>query len=153
MAGAPQGKVIHNRNDSMKKSTIIIISLACAVGLARVAMPWRNLQESRAENPTPQDIREAESEKAESAMLLQVSNHVGFQRIIQKICQASPLDDITNWRGSCTFDYVNTIGGVERTNIAYIFKALPDGLVSCQQDPAWEMELFHEEMLKHGNPP
>ena len=83
---------------------------------------------------SPQELREQAAEQAESVMLEACSNHVGFLRIVDKLCQASPLDDVTNWRGNCTFDYVNKLGGVERTNLMFIFYA-KGNIVVAQEDP------------------
>lgn len=71
---------------------------------------------------------------AELLMLKQSSNDVpGFSRLIDSHVDTSG-DNLKSWSGEVTADFVNHIGGIDRTNIHYAFNSL-DGDLDCSQNP------------------
>jgi hypothetical protein len=59
-------------------------------------------------------------EEAERVQLKACSNYLGFTRIIDHYVNATP-DEVSNWTGNATVDFVNRQGGAERTNLLFIF--------------------------------
>ena len=73
------------------------------------------------------------SELARKEVLEECTNKVvGLNRII-----ALNLDDhgsnVSQWRAEATLEYVNSIGGVQRTNLNFRFEGFGSGII-CLQD-------------------
>lgn len=54
---------------------------------------------------------------------------VGFSKVIQSVI-ADEDSNIQHWWGSVTCEHVNTVGGIERTNMWYVFNS-SGGKVYC----------------------
>jgi hypothetical protein len=63
-------------------------------------------------------LRDRYEKEAETGLLKQCSNYLGFVRILN---HSIFLGYITNGTGDATIDYVNKVGGVERTNLLFRF--------------------------------
>jgi len=75
---------------------------------------------SRSERP--HDLREM----AQQAMLSECSNLVGFHRIVGNPYVYGQSGDPTNWDGWAEAEFVNKVGGIERTNLRFRFRAYSD---------------------------
>jgi len=58
--------------------------------------------------------------EADARLLKECSNYVGFIRILDHYVYTSD-SQVTNWTGGATIDYINKVGGVERTNLLFCF--------------------------------
>jgi hypothetical protein len=71
---------------------------------------------------------------AQADMLAQASNDVpGFTKLIDSSVDTS--GDFKTWTGEVTADYVNHVGGIDRTNLHYVFTSL-QGDLFCQKTSA-----------------
>jgi hypothetical protein len=60
--------------------------------------------------------------ESEPAMLKECTNYLGFSRMIDY--RLNNYDDqITNWTGSASIDFLNHFGGMDRTNLYFRFYA------------------------------
>jgi len=87
------------------------------------------------DNELPAQRMERLRAEAPVEMLTTCSNEViGFQRLVEfHIFTSDHI--ITNWQGDVTADFVNGIGGVNRTNILYRFGAAGGHIYAIQD---WE---------------
>jgi hypothetical protein len=112
----------------MKISNRATVFILIALGIVLVAGISR-FREWQDENPAadnyerPYERHLRMQEQAKAAFERAITNDViGYQRTIEKFCSNSD-DDFNRWWGEAKIDYVNRVGGVERTNIYYRFKA------------------------------
>ncbi len=81
--------------------------------------------------------------EAKTAMLTESTNRVpGINRIILNEVE-NRGQSVTSWRGHVTLDFVNHLGGIDRTNLYYLF-TFPGGHVSCFRDGEREYQLALE---------
>lgn len=59
-------------------------------------------------------------------------------------------DAIVKWKGSAEFDYVNSVGGIDRTNLQFVFErtSYGTGRIFCLVDPDWEKQQWNEKQAK-----
>jgi DNA-directed RNA polymerase subunit RPC12/RpoP len=70
----------------------------------------------RERNEYPEKIRY--EKEAEAEMLKECSNYVGFVRVLDHYV-ISHDNLVSNWTASANIDFVNKVGGVERTNLLF----------------------------------
>jgi DNA-directed RNA polymerase subunit RPC12/RpoP len=58
--------------------------------------------------------------EADERLRTECSNYLGFLRILDHYISI-PDSQVTNWTGDATIDYINKVGGVERTNLLFRF--------------------------------
>ena len=88
--------------------------------------------EAAANRPTAARMKEWRSH-AEFEMLKSCTNDVvGFTRVISFTVNDWD-EELTNWNGLVTAEHVNTVGGVERSDIYYLFRPV-FGTLTAQQD-------------------
>ena len=69
--------------------------------------------------------------QAEAAIKTECTNLVpGIRNFVN--LQSNVLDNsLARWSGSATLDYINPVGGVERTNLQFVFKSSSTGRLYC----------------------
>jgi DNA-directed RNA polymerase subunit RPC12/RpoP len=78
----------------------------------------------RERNERPEKYEDAFQSKiryekeAEAEMLKECSNYVGFTRVLTHYVIASDKP-VSNWTASADIDFVNKVGGIERTNLLF----------------------------------
>lgn len=140
---------------------VILALLLCLNGL----VIWHRVQESRAAaaeqeafldgiNPerhlSQWQIEDRREKMAEQCLLKECSNYVGFVRVVDHwIYDNSSGVDPTNWHGTANIDYVNKVGGVERTNLIFCaFKTRHDVYMVIDSAAMWHREEEAEKRFR-----
>lgn len=78
--------------------------------------------------------------QAEQSMLETCSNYIGFQRIVSHYLMRSD-DNVTNWKGEADIDFVNKVGGIERTNLIFrVYKFQHDAMCGIDEEAMWKRQ-------------
>jgi hypothetical protein len=108
----------------MKLSVAICIGVLAIAGVMGLAVHQQHAVNERLDTP-PTETRLEEHirwmSEARGAVLTAVSNDaIGLSRVID--CNISDYDDdVRKWKAVVTFEFVNRVGGIERTNYPYKF--------------------------------
>lgn len=85
--------------------------------------------------------------EAEAGILKECSNYVGFTRIMDHYASTGG-DQVTNWHGTAIIDFVNKVGGVERTNLIFRFLTTDNHCFAFVDDSAmWELQIKEEKRM------
>lgn len=107
---------------------LIIISIlvgSAFFGLYRISSNMRHMDDPERElYPTKfedhwQTLARFRRE-AEPAMLKECTNYLGFTRMIDHSINTYD-DQVSNWTGNATIDFLNSVGGMQRTNLFFLF--------------------------------
>jgi len=112
---------------------VVVCALAILFGLWQWAKLRRRNEDTKREEPKYNSPREM----GQRAMLSECSNLVGFHRIVGDPFIYSQYDDPTNWDGRAEAEYVNKVGGIERTNLRFRFSA-HSGTVFARMEGEYE---------------
>jgi hypothetical protein len=122
---------------------IVILAGLIAVGILAWSFKLHELNDAapRQDESYSQKIDRWRS-SAELLMLKQSSNDVvGFSRLVDSHIDTL-ADNVRSWSGEVTVDYVNHLGGIDRTNVRYAFDSALGNLSCfatlqiCCHDPA-----------------
>jgi hypothetical protein len=136
------------------QKTGIVIKYLIAVGFAILAgwfifSSWLDQQRnapqvfmaSSTDSMTPDQRTDYWRAHAEFEMLKACTNDlVGITRVVSSDV-ADYDDQIVKWTGTVTAEHINSVGGVERTNMYYIFKSNEGDLGPCRITSGWGMNI------------
>jgi len=106
-----------------KHATLLVI---CTVAVLFGIWQWAGLRRRNAgmERNEPKYISPLERvdnwrEMAQPAIMSECSNVVGFSRVVKAYVTDWTSDNPTNWTGAAELEFVNKVGGIERTNLRF----------------------------------
>jgi hypothetical protein len=82
---------------------------------------------------------------AERAMMSECSNLVGFHRIVGSPYVLDQSDNPTNWDGRAEAEFVNKVGGIERTNLRVKFQVYYGKISAHVEDEYERIERWRRE--------
>jgi hypothetical protein len=131
---------------AMKTRILIIAGLGVLMALwitrSNLAR-WKAVQAM----DTTETIRQQRS-KAKGLLLAECTNSVtGINRIIDVFVDDSDAS-ASKWKGRATVEYINSVGGVDRTNLQFIF-ITPSGNLFCMVDPVL-IDRLQVEAVQHA---
>lgn len=108
---------------SNRTSIFILFSVVILLG-AGIKAFIENQNENPADKPESEYQRwSRQMKQADAALASAITNDVvGYTRTIEKFCATSD-NDIKKWWASATVEFVNRNGGVDRTNLYWMFSA------------------------------
>ena len=131
---------------------LVLIAIGLFLFYRKSSRAWdehmAEVERERAEHPEKYESATGRQlryrDEAEAAMLKECSNYVGFTRVLDHYVLTSDIS-VSNWTGSATIDFINKVGGVERTNLLFMcFEADHHCLVILDEAAMWNRLMKHE---------
>jgi hypothetical protein len=117
------------------KSRIIVL-LACGILIAAWIVHTNQQRIKQIEAIAKVESLDSERARAKYLLLSECTNALpGIQRVIEVSIDNS-ADRVSAWRGRATLDFVNHAGGIDRTNLHFVF-GTPYGDMLCTLDAQW----------------
>jgi hypothetical protein len=117
----------------LKKYRAMKILPACFAATALFCSCGKKDAESAWGDETPEQHLQHYRESAQFEMLKECTNEVaGISHIITVEINDS-ASNVAQWTGDTTIDYINHLGGVDRTNLLFNFQPWQDQLI-CDRD-------------------
>jgi hypothetical protein len=124
-----------------RHATLLVI---CTVAILFGLWQWAGLRRRNAEmkRDEPKYVSPSERaynlrEMAQRAMVSECSNLVGFHRIVGNPYVFGESDEPKKWDGRAEAEFVNKVGGIERTNLRFRFSAY-SGTVLARAETEYE---------------
>ena len=132
----------------MRVAMLVVCAVAILFGLWQWAELRRRNEDKKVDEPKyigPWERANNLREMGQRAMLSECSNLVGFHRIIGDPYIYDQFGDPTNWDGRAEAEYVNKVGGIERTNLRFRFWAHSDKVFARPEAHYERLERWRKE--------
>lgn len=110
----------------MKAIAVVFVLM---IGLAGCSK--RELSYDELTGPAKMDYLRAQ---ADQAIKTDCTNHVPGIRNFVAVNAYVSSNSLAEWHGVAQFDYLNAAGGIDRTNLLFIFKSSSSGHLYCELD-------------------